>query len=76
MGRLRYLPNVVWLVSQNEPRIEQFIRRPEGHWVLKEAADRQSSLELPSLQITLSLAEVFANVNFEQIPLRPVPPPR
>ncbi len=64
------------LVSQNEPRIEQFIRQPGGHWVLKEAAGRDSHLELPSLQVTLSMAEVFANVNFGPVPLRPVPPPR
>jgi Uma2 family endonuclease len=64
------------LVSQREPRIEQFIRQPHGHWLLKEAAGVEASLALPSLQIPLSLAEVFAKVDFAPAPLRPVPPPR
>ncbi len=60
------------LVSQKEPRIEQFIRQPDGCWVLNEAAGLKASLNLPSLQVTLSLAEVFANVHFVPVPLRPV----
>jgi len=64
------------LVSQKEPRIEQFIRQPDGRWLLSEAAGLDASLELPSLRITLSLAEVFAKVNFVRAPIRSAPPPR
>src|SRR5437016_4754840 len=64
------------LVSQKEPRIEQFIRQPDGRWLLSEAAGLDASLELPSLCIRLSLAEVFAKVNFVRAPIRSAPPPR
>lgn len=52
------------LVSQREPRIEQFIRQPGEHWLLAEAAGLGKSLELPSLRITISLAEIFLKVTF------------
>jgi Uma2 family endonuclease len=52
------------LVSQDEPRIEQFVRQPDGRWLLGEAIGFDSTLELPSLQISISLAEVFSKVQF------------
>jgi Uma2 family endonuclease len=52
------------LVSQEEPRIEQFVRQPDGRWLLGEAVGLNSTLELPSLLITISLAEVFSKVQF------------
>jgi Uma2 family endonuclease len=58
------------LVSQKEPRIEQFIRQPDGGWLLRTAAGPDARLELPSLGITLQLAEVFARVEFTHTPLR------
>jgi Uma2 family endonuclease len=64
------------LVSQRAPRIEQFIRQPDARWLLNEAAGLEARLELPSLQITLSLAEVFARVDFVATPLRAAPPPQ
>lgn len=63
------------LVSQTEPRIEQFIRQPDGRWLLNEAAGLEKGLELPSLKITISLGEVFAKVSFVPAPIRP-PSPR
>src|SRR5438445_187745 len=51
------------LVSQKEPRIEQFIRQPDNHWLLMEAAGLEKSVELPSLQITISLSEIFLKIN-------------
>lgn len=61
------------LVSQKEPRIEQFIRQSGGHWLLDEASGIKNSLELPSLQVAISLAEVFANVTFAPAPIRTIP---
>jgi len=62
------------LVSQKEPRIEQFIRQPDGRWLLKEAAGLEASLELPSLRMSLPLAEVFAKVKFAPNHLRVASP--
>ncbi|MBI2947589.1 MAG: Uma2 family endonuclease [Verrucomicrobia bacterium] len=64
------------LVSQTEPRIEQFIRQESGFWLLKEVAGLESKIELPSLGIPLTLAEVFANVKFAPAPIRPATPRR
>jgi Uma2 family endonuclease len=59
------------LVSQTEPRIEQFIRQSDGRWLLNEAAGMEKKLELPSLKISISLSEIFAKVNFVPAPIRP-----
>jgi Uma2 family endonuclease len=59
------------LVSQKAPRIEQYIRQDGGQWLLREAVGLQATLELPSLQVVLSLAEAFANVEFPPQALRP-----
>jgi Uma2 family endonuclease len=58
------------LVSQKEPRIEQFIRQSDGCWMLNEAVGLDATLELPSLQISLPLAEVFDKVEFIPAPIR------
>jgi Uma2 family endonuclease len=63
------------LVSQREPRIEQFIRQSDARWLLNEAAGLNATLELPSLRISLSLNEVFVNVNFVPGPIRPTSRP-
>lgn len=69
----RHIPSLqeYLLVSQKEPRIEQFLRQTDGNWLLREAAGRDARLELPSLNITLALAEVYARVEFGRAPLRP-----
>jgi Uma2 family endonuclease len=59
------------LVSQREPRVEQFIRQPNGEWSLKEASGPQAEIKLPSLGIVLRLSEVFAKVEFTPARLRP-----
>jgi Uma2 family endonuclease len=64
------------LVSQKEPLIEQFIRQADGRWLLAQASGMEGALPLPSLGITLSLAEVFANVEFVAAPIRTPTPPR
>jgi Uma2 family endonuclease len=58
------------LVSQKEPRVEQFIRQPNDEWILKEAAGLEAEIELPSLGIVLPLREIFTNVQFGPAHLR------
>src|SRR5882724_4883850 len=58
------------LVSQKEPRIEQFIRQPNGEWSLKEAAGMSAEIKLASLGIVLQLREIFAKVQFAPVRLR------
>lgn len=62
------------LVSQKEPRIEQFIRQGDNRWLLNKAAGLEAMLEVPSLKIRLALAEVFAQVTFTPTAIRAAPP--
>lgn len=62
------------LVSQTEPRIEHRIRQPSGDWLLRQAVGMDATLAIPSLDITISLAEIFANVKFVPTPIRPQTP--
>src|SRR5204862_4651778 len=63
------------LVSQKEPRIEQFVRQENEQWLLREAAGWEATLALPSLEIKISLAEVFAGGEFVPTPIRARIPP-
>lgn len=62
------------LVSQKEPRIEQYIRQQGRDWLYRQAAGMDATLAIPSLEITISLSEVFANVKFVPTPIRPQTP--
>lgn len=53
------------LISQDNPRIERFLRQVDGTWVLKEAIGLEAVLELDSIQCTLELADVYEKVEFE-----------
>jgi Uma2 family endonuclease len=64
------------LVSQKEPRIEQFVRQETEQWLLREAAGLEATLDLPSLEIKIFLAEVFSGVEFVPAPMRAQTPPR
>jgi Uma2 family endonuclease len=63
------------LVGQDSPRIEQYVRETEFTWEYRTAAGIDTMIELPALKITLSLAEIFAGINFHTQPgghLRPL----
>jgi len=54
------------LVSQEEPHLEHYARRDDDHWLLAEATGLEAHLELPALQATIALAEVYARVSLEK----------
>jgi Uma2 family endonuclease len=58
------------LVSQKEPRIELFSHAGGDEWRLREAAGLDATLNLPALEITIALSEVFAQVEFSSAPTR------
>jgi Uma2 family endonuclease len=64
------------LVRQKEPCVEQFIRQPSGDWLLRQAVGLEATLVIPSLEITIALSEIYANVKFVPVPIRPPTPPR
>jgi Uma2 family endonuclease len=68
----RQIPSlkVYLLVSQKEPRMDQYIRQPDGSWLLTEAVGLKASLKIPPLRISILLKEVFANVKFPSASIR------
>lgn len=52
------------LISQDTPGIESFLRQPEGTWILTPTSGLETSARLQSLGIELSLAEVYAGIEF------------
>jgi Uma2 family endonuclease len=56
------------LVSQDQPRIEQFVRQANNDWLLHEATELDQAIRLPSIECELKLAEVYANIEFPQPP--------
>jgi Uma2 family endonuclease len=50
------------LVAQDEYRIEQFVKQPDGHWLYTDARSPEGSLELASIQCVLTLKEVYDKV--------------
>jgi Uma2 family endonuclease len=53
------------LVSQNAARIEKYVKHGDGFWLLSEAAGHDGSIPLEAIDCTLSLADVYAKVKFD-----------
>jgi len=51
------------LVSQDRPRIEQFLRQPDGRWLYSETS-AEGSIKLTSIDCELSLNDVYEKVEF------------
>jgi Uma2 family endonuclease len=51
------------LVSQSEPRIEQFLRQDDNRWLLAAATGLDAMLPLPSIQCELALVEIYEKVD-------------
>lgn len=50
------------LVSQSEPRVEQFLRQNDNRWLFAEAVGLDARIALPSLQCDLALGETYEKV--------------
>jgi len=55
------------LVSQDESRVELFSRGENGHWDYTQASGLESSLPIPALSISLTLADVYDQIHCEEI---------
>ena len=53
------------LISQDRPSVEVFTRTNENDWLLREATDLASEIELDSAKVNLVMSEIYRNVNFE-----------
>lgn len=53
------------LVEQDTAHVEVYTRLPDGGWKITEADGLEATIRLQSLDCTLSLSEVYEQVNFE-----------
>ena len=63
------------LISQAEPRVEVFRRRPGGDWLLSEAAGLDAACRFDSLDCRIALADIYGKVSFEAADLISPRPP-
>ncbi len=52
------------LVSQNQARIERYLRQDSGDWLYTQIMDLQGSIKLPSIACKLALSDVYKKVTF------------
>ena len=52
------------LVSQDEARIEKYVKRGDGFWLLSEAVGLDLEIEFASIECRISLAEVYDKIDF------------
>jgi Uma2 family endonuclease len=52
------------LVSQDEARIEKYVKTGDGFWLLSEAVGLGSEIKFDSIECLLALNEVYDKVNF------------
>ena len=53
------------LVSQTEPRVEVFSRAEGATWTLRDYAGLEAACELPAIDCSLPLADIYRGVRFE-----------
>jgi Uma2 family endonuclease len=54
------------LVAQDTPRVERYLRQPDGDWLLHEAASLDDAVSLPTIQCGLKLSEVYEGVELDE----------
>lgn len=53
------------LISQDKPLIERYARQDSGEWLLTTAVGLEASIAFESIGCTLSLAEVYEQIDFD-----------
>ncbi|HEY0048398.1 MAG TPA: hypothetical protein VGB68_03875, partial [Pyrinomonadaceae bacterium] len=54
------------LISQEKPLVEQHIKREDGNWIYQATIGTESSVTFPSVEVTLSLDEIYDLVELEE----------
>lgn len=55
------------LISQNQARIEKFIRQDNEKWLYEQVYGLDSAIYLPSIACTLSLSFVYNKITFDKV---------
>jgi Uma2 family endonuclease len=58
-----------FLVAQDKPMVESFVRKADGSWsVAEKAVGLEATVVIPSLNISLPMNEIYANVRLADSP--------
>lgn len=52
------------LVSQDERRVEHYVRQPDGRWLLTDFSSLEDVVQLDSIKCSLPLREIYDKVSF------------
>ncbi|MEO6393058.1 MAG: Uma2 family endonuclease [Pyrinomonadaceae bacterium] len=55
------------LIAQNEPRVEHFVRQPDGSWNLRPYTGLEASVSITSINCSLLLARIYDRVEFASL---------
>ncbi len=50
------------LVAQDEHKVEQYVKQPDGRWLLSDHRSLDDVMELASVQCTLTLRAIYAKI--------------
>lgn len=66
-ARYRQIPTLreYLLVAQDTPTVEHFVRQPDDQWLWSLAEQLTDTITLSSIECTLALAEIYADIVFE-----------
>lgn len=53
------------LVSQDEPRIDNYLKQESGLWLFSDSRTLNERVELPSIDCVLDIREVYDKINFQ-----------
>jgi hypothetical protein len=51
--------------ARDEIRVEQYVKQPNGEWLLFEFLTLDSTVQLPSIACSLQLSEVYDRISFD-----------
>jgi Uma2 family endonuclease len=54
------------LVAQDECRVEQYVKQPDGRWLLADVRSRESLIVLEAIGCSLSLEDIYERISFAE----------
>ena len=54
------------IVAQDTVRVERYVRRDDGQWLYTSVSDMDGTVEVPSLGLMLSVADIYRKVRWDE----------
>lgn len=68
-GHYRSIPTLqtYLMIDQDAPHVEMHARQPDNNWLLRDTIGLKSEIRIESLDATLRLRDIYAQVDFEDV---------